>query len=169
MPVKVLVADDSASMRKVIEMTFAGEDVELLTVDSGDAAISGIARFAPDVVIVDLSMPVDGYAVAEQLKSAGLNVPVIVMASQHTAFDAAKGAASGVDDHVIKPYESQAFLDKVFAAAKNKGAAKAAPAPTAAAAPPLPPRASAVHAPPPLAAKPAAPPAIPRASRDAGL
>lgn len=116
-------------MRKIMEMTFAGEDAEVLTAASADEGIAAAQRFTPDVVFADASMSgKDGYAVASAIKSNGGNAPVvIVMASQHIPYDEAKGAASGVDDHVAKPFDSQAIIDKV-SAAMSGGARKPAAA-----------------------------------------
>lgn len=115
MAVKILAADDSATMRKVLEMTFAGEAVEIETVDSGEAAVERASKNPPDLVIADLSMDKDGYEVARALKSsaATAQVAVMVMSSQHLEFDAQRAAGAGVDDFILKPYDSQAMIDKV--------------------------------------------------------
>ncbi|MCB9591690.1 MAG: response regulator [Sandaracinaceae bacterium] len=130
-------------MRKVLELTFAGEPVEIETVDSGEAAVERASQSAPDVVIADASMSMSGYEVAQQLKSnpATQNVAVIVLASQHHAYDAAKGKECGVDDHVLKPYDSQVMIDKTQEVlsrprASASGGAVSAPARPVPAAPP---------------------------------
>ncbi|MFW6023807.1 MAG: response regulator transcription factor, partial [Myxococcota bacterium] len=127
MTLKILVADDSATMRKVFEMTFAAEDAEVVTVDSGDAAVAKARELQPDVVLADSSMPgTDGYEVARAVKSAGGGSAVIVLASQHTPYDEARGQSAGVDDHVLKPFDSQSLIDKVKGAAgKPRAAAQA--------------------------------------------
>lgn len=126
--VKILAVDDSAVMRKIMEMTFAGEDAEVLTAASADEAIAAAHQFAPDVVFADASMTgKDGYAVASAIKSSGGKAVVIVMASQHAPYDEAKGAANGVDDHIAKPFDSQAIIDKVSAAMSGSVARKPAP------------------------------------------
>ena len=128
--VKILAVDDSAVMRKIMEMTFAGEDAEVVTAASGDDGIEAAQRFAYDVIFADASMKgKDGYAVASAVKSpnyrASGKVPiVIVMASQHTPYDEAKGAASGVDDHVAKPFDSQVIIDKVASAMSGSAGRK---------------------------------------------
>jgi CheY-like chemotaxis protein len=147
-PTKILVADDSATMRRVLEMTFAGEDARVVSVDSGEAAVNKAAELVPDVVFADASMPgVDGYEVARRIK-ANPNlgkVAVIVMASQHGPYDDGKGRAAGVDDHISKPFDTQSVIDRVSqvlsrprqaaaGAAAAGGAAR--PAAAAAAAPP---------------------------------
>jgi CheY-like chemotaxis protein len=114
-PVNILVADDSVTMRRIMELTFAGEDAKVTSVDSGDAAIARAADLAPDVVLADASMSTDGYQVASAIRATpGLErTAVIVMASQKHPYDEAKGKAAGVDDHVIKPFDTQHVLDKV--------------------------------------------------------
>jgi CheY-like chemotaxis protein len=157
---KILVADDSATMRKIFEMTFAGEDARVIAVDGGDAAIAKAREVQPDVVLADGSLAgTDGYEVARALKgSDGPDAPaVILLASQHAPYDAERGKAAGVDDHVLKPFDTQSLIDKVTAAAgKPRAAAQAGAAPAASpAAPPAKPPA------------PPAPPAAPAAARPA--
>jgi CheY-like chemotaxis protein len=115
-PTKILVADDSATMRRVLEMTFAGEDARVLTVDNGEAALSKAAELMPDIVFADASMQgVDGYEIARRIKTNPqlAKVAVIVMASQHTPYDDGKGRAAGVDDHIPKPFDTQSVIDRV--------------------------------------------------------
>lgn len=133
MAVKILAVDDSVTMRKIMHMTFAGEDAEVVTVGTGQEALAKAKEVRPDVVFADASMSgMDGYAVAHAIKSdASLaNTAVIVLASQHNPYDESKGKSSGVDDHVAKPFDSQVVIDKVVAVlsrprAKVSGAAPA--------------------------------------------
>lgn len=177
MAVKILAADDSATMRKVLEMTFAGEAVEIETVDSGEAAVERASKTSPDLVIADASMATDGYEVSRTLKSspATQNVAVIVLASQHHPYDAEKGRSAGVDDHVLKPFDTQAMLDKAKEVlSKPRARATGAPQPVAAApakpavpapSPPSPPRLpTAPAARTPGAGRPAAPSPSPRST-----
>jgi CheY-like chemotaxis protein len=137
-PTKILVADDSATMRRVLEMTFAGEDARVVSVDNGEAAVSKAGELVPDVVFADASMNgVDGYEVARRIKANPqlARVAVIVMASQHTPYDDGKGRAAGVDDHVPKPFDTQSLIDRV---AQVLGRPRNQPAGDAKAAPPAP-------------------------------
>lgn len=116
MPVTILVAEDSVTMRHVMEMTFAGENAKVTTVENGEAAVAKASELQPDVVFADLSMSgMDGYAVAREIKSkpALAKTAVIVMASQKGPYDEAKGKAAGVDDHIVKPFDTQFVIDKV--------------------------------------------------------
>jgi CheY-like chemotaxis protein len=140
-PVNILVADDSVTMRRILELTFAGEDATVTTVEGGDAAVAAAADLAPDVVLADASMAMDGYRVASAIRSTpGLErTAIIVLASQKHPYDEAKGRAAGVDDHVVKPFDTQHVIDKVKrvmsqprAAAVKPAAAPQAPAAAAA-------------------------------------
>lgn len=140
-PLTILAVDDSATMRRVIEMTFAAENARVITLPAGASAVDTAVAEKVDVILADASLDgVDGYAIAQKVKAnaALSHVRVIVMASQHTPYDDQKGRASGVDDHIIKPFDTQGLIDRVNRLA---GAApKAAAAPGAAAAPrPAPP------------------------------
>jgi len=151
-PVKILVADDSVTMRKIMELTFAGEAAEVVAVDSGAAAVQKAKELQPDIVFADLSMSgMDGYGLSSAIKNvpALANTAVIVMASQHLAYDEAKGMDAGVDDHIIKPFDSQVVIDKLADVLKrprmipagDAAAAAPPPAPPAPPAPPSPPSA----------------------------
>ena len=101
---RILIVEDSVSMRRVMKMTFAGEDAELLAVESGELALQQGRDFGPDVAFVDTSLPgIDGYEVARAIKSdpqlAGTGV--ILMASQHRPLDAARASEVGADVHIL--------------------------------------------------------------------
>jgi len=160
--VKILVVDDSATMRKILEMTFAAENAEVIAVANGNAAVQAAQHSNPDLVFADASMDgMDGYAVAAAIKGnpALARTAVIVMASQKKPFDPAKGKSAGVDDHIVKPFDSQIVINKVAEVLGKPRAvataAPAAPAPTAPGAGPAGPyRAPAVPAAPVAAARP---------------
>ncbi|MGB5548776.1 MAG: response regulator, partial [Polyangiales bacterium] len=111
---RVLIVEDSVTMRKVMEMTFAGEDAELLVVESGERALEQGAAFGPDVAFIDASLPgIDGYEVTRAMKSnPGLSsTAVILMASQHRPLDVARASEVGADDHILKPFDTQEAID----------------------------------------------------------
>ena len=141
-PVKILVADDSVTMRRILELTFAGEDATVTGVDSGDAAVARASELRPDVVFADVSMGTDGYRVAASIKSTpGLEqTAVILLASQKHPYDEGKARNAGVDDHVLKPFDTQLVIDKVKQVlARPRAAAAAGAQPQRAAAPAAPP------------------------------
>ena len=116
MAVNILVADDSVTMRRILELTFQGEDAQVTTVENGESAVRKASELTPDVVFADLSLSgMDGYAIASAIKSQpGLErTAVVVMASQKHPYDEEKGKASGVDDHILKPFDTQHVIDRV--------------------------------------------------------
>jgi CheY-like chemotaxis protein len=161
---KILGVDDSATMRRILEMTFGGDaSSSVTTVADGASAIRWVGENGADVVLADASMGApDGYEIARQVRASpnGQSVAVIVLASQHHPYDAEKGRQAGVDDHVLKPFETQALIDKVRDVVGRRGGATTGAARPAAAAAPAPPRPPAPAPPPPAAAAPP-PPARP--------
>ncbi len=137
MSVNILVADDSVTMRRILEVTFQGEDAQVTSVDSGEAAVRKAAELTPDVVFADLSLSgMDGYSIASAIKAApGLEkTAVVVMASQKHPYDEDKGKAAGVDDHILKPFDTQLVIDRVKQVlAKPRAVPAARPAGAAAA------------------------------------
>jgi CheY-like chemotaxis protein len=116
MPKSLLVADDSLTIRKVIGMIFATEDFQITSVDNGLEAISRARELRPDLVLADVTMPGrSGYEVCEAIKSDPDTqaVPVLLLAGTFEPFDQNRARAVKADDFIVKPFESQALLDKV--------------------------------------------------------
>lgn len=134
MPVKILVAEDSITMRRIMEMTFAGEDAEVVTVGSGQEAVTKAKEVLPNVVFADLSLPgMDGYEIAQQIKTTPKldKTAVILMVSQKSPFDEMKAREKGIDDHIVKPFDTQQVIDRVkqvLAAPRVMPSASAQPA-----------------------------------------
>ncbi|MBW1760166.1 MAG: response regulator [Deltaproteobacteria bacterium] len=127
---RILIVEDSVSMRKVMQMTFAGEDAELLAVESGELALQQGRDFGPDVAFIDASLPgIDGYEVTRAIKSdpqlAGTSV--ILMASQHRPLDEARASEVGADGHILKPFDTQEAIDKAIELADQAEALYEAP------------------------------------------
>jgi CheY-like chemotaxis protein len=163
----LLAVDDSVTMRKVLEITFAGPDFRVVTVPNTDTALQKLASDRPDLVIADLSLEPNGYDLCKAIKKASPATPVLLLSSKQNAFDAAKASAAQADDHMDKPFDTQQMIDKVkkllaAQAGKPAGAAAAAPAPAPAPAAAAPVAARpAPAAPVPVAAAPAPAPAAP--------
>ncbi|HUI68224.1 MAG TPA: response regulator [Nitrospirota bacterium] len=142
MPVKLLLADKSITIQKVVEMLFSGREYEVVCVSDGENALSEASRVVPDVVLADVDLPrIDGYNFAAKIKQvpALAQTPVILMMSRDDVYNDAKGRESGIIDHIAKPFESQDLIGKVkkaLAAARIAEPAPAAPRPAAAPTPP---------------------------------
>src|SRR5262245_53805309 len=147
---KILLADDSITIQKVIELTFSDEDFEVVTVGNGRAAIEKVQDVRPDLVLCDIIMPEkDGYEVCDFIKKTpGLgHIPVLLLTGAFEPFDQDRASRVGCDGFLAKPFEPQTLIAKVKdllnqAATRTMSGGTArpapAPAPAAAAAPPAP-------------------------------
>jgi CheY-like chemotaxis protein len=116
MPQTLLLADDSVTIQRVIELTFADEDITVLAVSDGDQAIARIDSNPPDIVLVDVGMRGrSGYEVARHIKqSAGLkHIPVLLLTGAFEPVDDAKAAEVGCDGVLAKPFEPQLVIARV--------------------------------------------------------
>ena len=115
MPHRLLLADDSVTIQKVIELTFADEDVTVVAVGDGDAAIAKLSAEAFDVVLADVGMPgKDGYQVAEFLRDRpGPKVPVLLLTGAFDHAEPGRVAACGASAVLAKPFEPQVLVAKV--------------------------------------------------------
>ena len=119
MAYKLLLADDSITIQKVVELVLAEEDFEIKSVSNGEDALNLLDTFKPDVVLADIEMPkVNGYNLCEKIKKNPLtsHVPVILLAGAFEPIDEELAREVGADDSVIKPFESQELISKINAA-----------------------------------------------------
>lgn len=113
---KLLLADDSITIQKVVQITFAHEDYELAIADNGDSAFEKARELKPDLVMADVYMPgKNGYELCTALKQDPdcRNIPVLLLAGSFEPFDEDKARASQADAWLVKPFESQVLIDKV--------------------------------------------------------
>jgi CheY-like chemotaxis protein len=110
---RILLADDSLTIQKVVEITFAGPEWELRAVGSGDKAVSLLTEFDPEVVLADAVMPgLTGYELCEAVKRLphGSFVPVVILTGTFEPFDRPRAERVGADTVVTKPFDAHAFL-----------------------------------------------------------
>ena len=116
---KLLLADDSATIQKVIDLTFADEGVQVVSVSNGQEAIDRLPEINPDVVLVDVFMPPpNGYEVCEYVKTNEQfkHIPVMLLVGSFEPFDEAEARRVGADDILTKPFQSiRRLIDRVGA------------------------------------------------------
>ncbi|HET6669409.1 MAG TPA: response regulator [Pyrinomonadaceae bacterium] len=121
---KLLLADDSPTIQKVIELTFADEGVEVISVGSGAEALEKLAENKPDVVLADAFMPSpNGYEICEYIKqNAELNhIPVMLLVGSFEPFDEAEARRVGADEILTKPFQSiRRLIDRVGSLVSGK-------------------------------------------------
>jgi CheY-like chemotaxis protein len=111
---KILLADDSVTIQKVIELTFMDEDYEVKAVSNGDEALAALPEVRPDFVIADVHMPgANGYEVCRRSKEMRADVPVLLLVGTFEPFDEGQARAAGADSFLKKPFDSQELLQRV--------------------------------------------------------
>jgi CheY-like chemotaxis protein len=113
---RILLADDSVTIRRVVELTFADSAYHVESVGSGSEALERIAVLRPDLVLADVVMPdPSGYEICRQVKDSDRPVPVLLLAGTFESFDEPRARACGADGHLLKPFESRALVQRVEA------------------------------------------------------
>lgn len=106
---RLLLADDSLTIQKVVNLTFSDEGFDVQTVGDGDSALAAIHESRPDIVLADVNMPgADGYSICEKLRSndATNKIPVILLVGSFEPFDEEKAGFVGADAFLTKPFQS---------------------------------------------------------------
>jgi CheY-like chemotaxis protein len=106
---KLLLADDSVTIQKVVNLTFADEGIEVISVGDGDSAMEKILETSPDLIMVDVNMPgLNGYEICEKLRNSETfrNTPVILLVGSFEPFDEEEAKRVGADDYLTKPFQS---------------------------------------------------------------
>lgn len=117
MPKTLLLADDSVTIQKVVGITFANEDVELVTVDNGDDALPRARQVKPDLILADIGMPgLNGYELCAAIRRDPnlSHIPVLLLTGTFETYDEQKAREVGASGHIAKPFEAQALVDRVF-------------------------------------------------------
>ena len=114
---KLLLADDSITIQKVVDLTFADEGVSVVCVNNGREAVERLEQFAPDVVLADVFMPqMNGYQVCEYIKQNERfkHIPVMLLVGSFEPFDEEEARRVGANDILTKPFQSiRRLIEKV--------------------------------------------------------
>jgi twitching motility two-component system response regulator PilG len=112
----ILVAEDSATTRKVIKMALTNEGFEVIEAKDGIEAITRFNEVLPNLVLLDIIMPgMDGYQVLAVLKKNKnfKDIPVIMLTAKDSLLDKFKGRMSGSDEYLTKPFKPEELLAKI--------------------------------------------------------
>jgi CheY-like chemotaxis protein len=106
---KIMLADDSVTVQKIITLTFSDEGVDVLTVNTGDEAISHLEDVRPALVMADISVPgKNGYEICEYVKNHPemKDTPVVLLVPAFEPFDEERARRSGANHYLTKPFQS---------------------------------------------------------------
>lgn len=126
MSYKLLLADDSITIQKVVELILAEEGVEIKTANNGEEALAVINSFRPDIILADVEMPkLNGYQLCEKIKQdpSTQDIPVILLTGAFEPIDEERAKQVKADDYIVKPFESQELISKINAAITVSGVA----------------------------------------------
>lgn len=125
MSVKLLLADDSITIQKVVELILADEGYEIRSIGAGDEALALLHSFAPDIVLADVDMPgINGYDLCDRIKKGSdtRHIAVILLIGAFDPFDEERIRQVGADDYLIKPFGSHELLEKMNAVLSARSA-----------------------------------------------
>jgi two-component system response regulator MprA len=113
---RVLVVDDDPPLRRMLERTLVAEGFEVTVASDGGAALVAAERSAPDVIVLDVAMPVlDGLAVCRRLRGKGLPTPILMLTARDAVPDRVAGLEAGADDYLVKPFAVQELIARLRA------------------------------------------------------
>jgi len=124
---KVLLADDSATMQKVVDLVLRDQGYEVVSANNGEDAVNIISTSPPDLVLAYIKLPgVDGYQICQKVKSnpATSKIPVVLLAGAFDPVDDAMKAQVGADGSIVKPFQAEDLLKVIR---EHIGSAPAAP------------------------------------------
>ncbi|WP_199037626.1 response regulator transcription factor [Glycomyces salinus] len=115
-PSRLLVVDDEESLADLLVEALSFQGYEVTSAGSGTAALTSVEESRPDLIILDVNMPgLDGFEVADRLRSAGDLTPIIFLTARTAPDDLREGFGSGGDDYLMKPFRLEELSLRVSA------------------------------------------------------
>ena len=119
---KLLLVEDNAAMQTTLQRSFERRGMQVVVCGDGARALDRWQASAPDVVLLDLSLPgLDGLQVLAQARAQGLREPVIILTARGTVGDRVLGLNTGADDYLAKPFDLDELEARVRALARRAG------------------------------------------------
>ena len=114
MSFKVLIIEDELALQQTLKLNLELENYTVETCSSGEKAISQITTFKPDLVLLDIMLPVlSGVEIYKQLKTKNITVPVIFLTAKNNVQDKIEGLKLGADDYITKPFDLEELLLRI--------------------------------------------------------
>ena len=113
---RILVVEDQPDSRQIIRDMVAGTAYEITEAENGEEALAAIAKQRPDLILMDIQLPImDGYTATRLIKTdpALRSIPIIAVTSYALAVEEKKARAAGCDDYVTKPFSPRQLLAKI--------------------------------------------------------
>jgi two-component system cell cycle response regulator DivK len=113
---RILVVEDQPDSRQIIRDMLGPTDYEITEAENGEQALAAIAKQPPDLILMDIQLPImDGYAATRRIKAdpALQSIPIIAVTSYALNGEEKIAKAAGCDDYVTKPYSPRELLAKI--------------------------------------------------------
>jgi two-component system, OmpR family, response regulator MprA len=121
---RVLVVDDDPPLRRMLERTLRAEGYAVTLAGDGGGALAEVERTAPDVIVLDVAMPLlDGLSVCRRLRTKGLATPILMLTARDTVEDRVAGLEAGADDYLVKPFAVPELVARLRALTRRHGEA----------------------------------------------
>lgn len=112
---KILIVDDDNNIAELISLYLMKECFETQIASDGESAVTAVASFAPDLILLDIMLPgIDGYEVVRRVRKNS-DVPIIMLSAKGETFDKVLGLELGADDYMVKPFDSKEMVARVKA------------------------------------------------------
>lgn len=113
---RVLVVDDDAGVRRMLERSLEAEGFEVEVAADGGRALVALERRVPDLILLDVSMPgIDGLTVSRRVRAKGLGLPILLLTARDGVPDRVAGLDAGADDYLVKPFAGEELHARVRA------------------------------------------------------
>lgn len=118
---RILIADDEAGIREILKIYFEKEGFEVLEAENGEQAITKVLADKPDMLLLDIMMPVmDGIEVCKQVRKMS-SLPIIMVTAKEEDDDRITGLEIGADDYITKPFNTREVVARVKAVLRRSG------------------------------------------------
>ncbi len=130
-PDKIVVVDDDARIRELLQRYLCQEGLEVSTVEDGVELNSLLQRESVDLIVLDLMLPgEDGLSICQRLRAEGCHIPVIMLTAKSDDIDRIAGLEVGADDYLGKPFNPRELLARIHAVLRRRPQAEAPGAPS---------------------------------------
>jgi two-component system response regulator MprA len=120
--VRVLIVDDDRALRDALRRALVLAGYETVPVETGEGALTEVARSVPDAVVLDIGLPdVDGLEVCRRLRGSGNRVPVLMLTARDAVSDRIDGLDAGADDYLVKPFDVGELRARLRALMRRSG------------------------------------------------
>lgn len=115
MPGKILIVEDDANIAELLRLYLEKDSFTVSIAEDGGKGVAEFERFSPDLVLLDIMLPVlDGWGVCREIRSTS-SVPIIMLTAKGETFDKVSGLEMGADDYITKPFEIKELIARVHA------------------------------------------------------